>query len=180
MTAVVSRVACMRLLGGALLPQKPEPGATRLCQSSSSKPSAFTPYRRLTLRITRPPAPSAADNRGVSRVACMRLLDCAIFSAPPATLPAGEEARPTPCLTRLAPVEVRPHTMAGGAAITPLRHPARPRIQPTVIPHRPSNLTLGITRRPERLVEHENSRVGGRVHAVVRLRSVQTVSASER
>jgi hypothetical protein len=31
-------------------------------------------------------------------------------------------------------------------------------------------LTPGITRRPERLLEHDKQRVGGRVHAVVRLR----------
>ena len=32
------------------------------------------------------------------------------------------------------------------------------------------NLTPGITRRPASLLEHESARVGGRVHAVVRLR----------
>ncbi len=32
-----------------------------------------------------------------------------------------------------------------------------------------SDLTPGITRRPERSQEFESSRVGGRVHAVVRL-----------
>ena len=35
-------------------------------------------------------------------------------------------------------------------------------------PDRPSNLTPGITRRPEPLKVHDKQRVGGRVHAVVR------------
>jgi hypothetical protein len=38
----------------------------------------------------------------------------------------------------------------------------------------PRNLTPGITRRHERLKVHESRRVGGRVHAVVRLRPQQS------
>ena len=37
-----------------------------------------------------------------------------------------------------------------------------------------SCLTPGITRRPKRLLEHNNYRVGGRVHAVVRRRRGDT------
>jgi hypothetical protein len=69
------------------------------------------------------------------------------------------------------PTRVRPHTAAGTASTSRPRHPLRPRIPSAVLPNRISNLTPGITRRPERFELHDKQRVGGRVHAVVRSRA---------
>lgn len=44
--------------------------------------------------------------------------------------------------------------------------------------HRGSRPTLDATRRPKTLMEHDKQRVGGRVHAIVRLRGSRMLFAS--
>ena len=75
----------------------------------------------------------------------------AIFSPPNTIRHVSDDVQPALCPPRLAPIEVRPHTTAGGDSTRPLRHPLLPRIHPAVIPDRISNLTPPITRRPARL-----------------------------
>ena len=84
----------------------------------------------------------------VSRVACMRLLDCVIFSARHAARALLDDPRATPCLPPPAAHEVKPSAMAGTASTSCPRPPPRPRIQPAEIFYRISNLTPRITRPP--------------------------------
>jgi hypothetical protein len=104
----------------------------------------------------------------VSAVGCMPLLDCVIFSAPPAARcvmgdiqPAhAPRHRPAPRLCRPSwPVTLEAECLATCR---------RPAFFQQYSLARPSNLTLGITRRPEPQMEFDKRRVGGRVHAVVR------------
>jgi hypothetical protein len=106
----------------------------------------------------------------VSRVACMRLLDCVIFSARSIHRGVCNDSRPSPCLSLQAPTEAKPSMSAGGASSTRPRHPPRLRFHSTVISNRSSNLTPRITRPPTPEPEHDIPRVAGRVHALVRWR----------
>jgi len=65
----------------------------------------------------------------VSRVACMRLLDCVTFSALPITRSATANLSPAPCPAPPACFEVRPTATAGDALIRLLHNPLRPRFQ---------------------------------------------------
>src|SRR5215216_996529 len=67
--------------------------------------------------------------------------------------------------------EVRPSITAGTAPIRPRRGRPPTLFHSAVISYLISNLTPRITRRPAPLREDEILRVGGRVHALVRLRS---------
>jgi hypothetical protein len=156
MTSLVSRVACMRLLGRSSAPPR---NALSLGAALSSD---------LTLRITRRPAPRRNLTSLVSAVACMRLLDGVILSPPRATRSAWGTLRPAPCPPPPAPSEVRPRITAGAASSRRLRHPPRPRVRSAQGLHRNSNLTPRITRPPTTLKVHDIMRVAGRVHALVR------------
>ncbi len=112
----------------------------------------------LTPRITRPPQPFAEYEitRVAGRVhAVVRLRD--IFSPCHAARRARGHIQPAPCLTPPACPEVRPRIMAGNASTSRLRHPARPRFPSAEFLYRNSNLTPGITRRPERLPKMRSS-----------------------
>src|SRR5215207_1021854 len=85
------------------------------------------------------------------------------------------DTRLAPCLPPPARFEGRPSLTAGGAASVTPRHPLRPRFQSAEVLYLNSNLTPGITRRPTSSAEHRSRRVGGRVHAVVRLRPLSTL-----
>jgi hypothetical protein len=104
-------------------------------------------------------------------VGCMPMLDCVILSARPTARPVVGNTRAPPCLPLPPRSEVRPFVTAGSASIRPPRYPPRPRLHSAGISYRNSNLTPRITRRPARSPEHDIPRVGGRVHAVVRLRA---------
>ena len=84
----------------------------------------------------------------MSRVACMRLLDCVTFSARPVARTVLDDPRPTPCLPPPATIEVKPSSAAG---LTKAYHPAT-RSGPSFIQQissgRPSHLTPRITRPP--------------------------------
>src|SRR5215207_9344970 len=116
----------------------------------------------------------------VSALRCMPLLDCGTSLArlPPAASPALT-CKAAPC-PRHRPASRSGHP-ARPAALQALEVAARRgrAFKSVSISHRISNLTPGITRRHERLLEFENFRVGGRVHAVVmppRLRKDSTTS----
>ena len=81
--------------------------------------------------------------------------------------------RHAPHASATRPAEVRPPSTAGDARIMPLCYRPRPRFHSAKCLYRLSNLTPGITRRPERFDVNESVRVGGRVHAVVMLRALQ-------
>jgi hypothetical protein len=63
----------------------------------------------------------------VSAVACMRLLDGVIFSAPPAARSVKGGIQPTSCLAPPARPELRPSIMAGDTRSGMFRHPPQPR-----------------------------------------------------
>ena len=73
-TSLVSRVACMRLLGGVQLPPELARGAIRLPSFAPLEALRLLRCRRLTPRITRRPTSWPKMTSRVSAVACMRLL----------------------------------------------------------------------------------------------------------
>src|SRR5215204_5985413 len=92
-----------------------------------------------------------------------------IFSPSLTTRIVRDDFQPALCLPPPAPHEVMSVVMAGRAATLRCRHPPRQRRHSAEFLYLNSQLTPGITRRPASLTEFESRRVGGRVHAVVRL-----------
>ncbi len=70
--------------------------------------------------------------------------------------------------------------MAGNTLTKPCGYRLRPRFHTAVIPNRNSDLTPRITRRPEPMQEFNSRRVGGRAHALVRLRDIFSPSPATR
>src|SRR5690349_19206401 len=104
----VSRVACMRLLGGVQVALKPARAVIRVRLPRSSEHRSPLSYRRLTPGITRrAQVVKELESRRVrGRVhAVVRLRD--IFSPSPAIPQAGAASRPALCLPLSAAIEVR-------------------------------------------------------------------------
>src|SRR5215210_5211835 len=171
MTTLVSRVACMRLLGGVQVTRKPARGVIHLPPPTLLGATSSFAMPPPNARHHPPPRAIADDEsrRVGGRVhAVVRLRPPLARLPPPRSLIVTGDLRyalryqPAPRSGRTArPATVEP----SGCAI---RH-GHTFIRQNFL-ERPSNLTPGITRRPASLKVDERQRVGGRVHAVVRFR----------
>jgi hypothetical protein len=160
---------------GSLRSQAAHYGRRRFEQAAA--PSATAP-RSISKRITLPqqsnaahhaPAgPCAVDDirRVAGRVhALVRLRPSLARLPPPASSDAMSDQRHAPATSLRRGRVVHHGWQRCEKTAAPSATPA-PSISKGL--YRPSNLTPGITRRPEPLIEDDKQRVGGRVHAVVR------------